>query len=82
MRLPIVFILPTIVIDAMGIGLILPVMPDLIREVEGGDLGTGRGLGRGARDRLRGDAVPVRPDASAACRTASAAARCCWSRSP
>ncbi len=38
-RLPITFILITIVLDAMGIGLILPVMPDLIREVHGGDLG-------------------------------------------
>lgn len=35
----ITFILITLVIDAMGIGLILPVMPDLIREVNGGDLG-------------------------------------------
>ncbi|SMY08435.1 TCR/Tet family MFS transporter [Flavimaricola marinus] len=38
-RLPVIFICITIVIDAMGIGLILPVMPDLIREVQGGDLG-------------------------------------------
>jgi DHA1 family tetracycline resistance protein-like MFS transporter len=38
-RLPIAFILITMMIDAMGIGLILPVMPDLIREVHGGDLG-------------------------------------------
>ncbi|MEM9524275.1 MAG: tetracycline resistance MFS efflux pump, partial [Pseudomonadota bacterium] len=37
-RLPIVFILITLVIDAMGIGLILPVMPDLIQDVNGGDL--------------------------------------------
>jgi len=37
-RLPILFILTTLVIDAMGIGLIMPVMPDLIREVHGGDL--------------------------------------------
>ncbi|MBT0958508.1 TCR/Tet family MFS transporter [Alphaproteobacteria bacterium KMM 3653] len=33
------FILITLVIDAMGIGLIIPVMPDLIRQVTGGDLG-------------------------------------------
>lgn len=32
-RLPILFILMTVVIDAMGIGLIMPVMPALIREV-------------------------------------------------
>ncbi len=38
-RLPLTFILITIVIDAMGIGLILPVMPELIQEVHGGDLG-------------------------------------------
>lgn len=33
-RLPLVFILTTLMIDAMGIGLILPVMPALIREVD------------------------------------------------
>ena len=38
MRLPIVFILITVMLDAMGIGLIIPVMPDLIREVQGGTL--------------------------------------------
>ncbi len=37
-RLPIFVIVMTVVIDAMGIGLILPVLPDLIREVSGGDL--------------------------------------------
>ena len=39
MRLPVLFILITIVIDSMGIGLIMPVMPDLIRELHGGSLG-------------------------------------------
>lgn len=34
------FILVTLVLDAMGIGLILPVMPDLIAEVIGGTMGT------------------------------------------
>ncbi|MFV0513743.1 MAG: TCR/Tet family MFS transporter [Jhaorihella sp.] len=38
MRLPILFILATVMLDAMGIGLIMPIMPDLIREVEGGSL--------------------------------------------
>ncbi|MCH2069211.1 TCR/Tet family MFS transporter [Shimia sp.] len=38
-RLPIFVILATVIIDAMGIGLIIPVMPDLIQEVTGGDLG-------------------------------------------
>lgn len=38
MRLPTLFILFTVTIDAMGIGLILPVMPDLITEVRGADL--------------------------------------------
>jgi DHA1 family tetracycline resistance protein-like MFS transporter len=33
------FILITLTLDAMGIGLILPVMPDLITEVNGGSLG-------------------------------------------
>ncbi|MEX5729869.1 DHA1 family tetracycline resistance protein-like MFS transporter [Rhodovulum iodosum] len=34
-RLPLVFILITLALDAVGIGLILPVMPELIRDVEG-----------------------------------------------
>jgi MFS transporter, DHA1 family, tetracycline resistance protein len=34
------FILITLTLDAMGIGLILPVMPDLITEVQGGTLGS------------------------------------------
>ncbi|WP_370400713.1 TCR/Tet family MFS transporter [Sulfitobacter sp. JB4-11] len=38
-RAAIVFIVLTVMIDAMGIGLMIPVMPDLIREVNGGDLG-------------------------------------------
>ena len=37
-NLPVVFILITVAIDAMGIGLIMPVMPDLIREVGGSSL--------------------------------------------
>lgn len=38
MRLPILFILITVTIDAMGIGLILPVMPELIEEIRGTSL--------------------------------------------
>ena len=38
MRLPLIFILITVMLDAMGIGLIVPVMPDLIQEVGGGTL--------------------------------------------
>lgn len=34
-RLPVTFILISVVLDAMGIGLIMPVMPALIQEVEG-----------------------------------------------
>jgi DHA1 family tetracycline resistance protein-like MFS transporter len=37
-RLPFVFILVTLTLDAIGIGLILPVLPDLLREVHGGGL--------------------------------------------
>lgn len=37
-RLPILFIITTVVIDAMGIGLIMPVMPDLMQEISGGTL--------------------------------------------
>lgn len=38
-RLPMLFILITVMLDSMGIGLIMPVMPDLIQELEAGDLG-------------------------------------------
>lgn len=38
-RLAFVFIVITLVIDAMGIGLILPVMPDLITDISKGTLG-------------------------------------------
>ncbi len=38
MRLPFLFVLGTVMIDAMGIGLVLPIMPQLIVEVEGGTL--------------------------------------------
>ena len=38
-RLAFVFIIVTLTIDAMGIGLIIPVMPELLREIGGGDLG-------------------------------------------
>ncbi|SEP72155.1 TCR/Tet family MFS transporter [Thalassovita taeanensis] len=38
-RLPVLFILITVMIDAMGIGLIMPVMPNLIQEIGGGTLG-------------------------------------------
>lgn len=34
-RLPTVFLLATVTLNSMGIGLIIPVMPDLIREVSG-----------------------------------------------
>ncbi|MEO0665429.1 MAG: TCR/Tet family MFS transporter [Pseudomonadota bacterium] len=38
-RLALTFIIITLTIDAMGIGLILPVLPALIREITGADLG-------------------------------------------
>ena len=38
MNLTAVFLLATVMIDAMGVGLIMPVMPDLIRDVRGGSL--------------------------------------------
>ena len=38
-RTAVLFILITIVIDSMGIGIIMPVMPDLILELEGGSVG-------------------------------------------
>ncbi|MEM9551629.1 MAG: TCR/Tet family MFS transporter [Pseudomonadota bacterium] len=37
-RAPVAFVIITVMLDAMGIGLIVPVMPDLIREVQGGSL--------------------------------------------
>lgn len=38
MPLPVFFVLMTVMIDTMGVGLIMPVMPDLIEEVTGGTL--------------------------------------------
>ncbi|MGR3272085.1 TCR/Tet family MFS transporter [Thalassococcus profundi] len=38
MRLPVAFLMLTVMIDAMGVGLIIPVMPDLLRKVSGGTL--------------------------------------------
>ncbi len=38
LRLPVLFLLFTVMLDAMGIGLIMPIMPDLIREVQGSSL--------------------------------------------
>ena len=40
MKPAVLFILFTVMIDAMGIGLIVPVMPDLIQEVRGAGIGT------------------------------------------
>ena len=39
-KLPLLFVLSTVAIDAIGIGIIIPVMPDLILEVGGGTLGS------------------------------------------
>ncbi|MCC5975838.1 MAG: MFS transporter, partial [Rubellimicrobium sp.] len=39
-RKALAFILFSLMLDAMGIGLILPVMPDLLAEVTGGSIGT------------------------------------------
>jgi len=38
MPLPLIFILVTVALDAIGIGLVIPVMPDLLREIGGGTL--------------------------------------------
>ena len=45
MPLPVICVMLTVMIDAMGIGLIIPVMPDLIREVSGADLSQAAQLG-------------------------------------
>lgn len=37
-KLPVLFLLITVVVDSMGIGLIMPVMPDLLIELGAGDL--------------------------------------------
>ena len=39
-RLAVTFIFISVMLDSMGIGLIMPVMPDLIQEVEGQGIGT------------------------------------------
>ena len=61
MPLPIVFILITVMIDAMGIGLIMPVMPDLIKEVTGEGLGQAALWGGVMVTSFAADAIPVRP---------------------
>ena len=40
MKLPVVFVLFNVKTDAMGIGLIVSVMPDLIQAVRGADIGS------------------------------------------
>ncbi|WP_299281218.1 TCR/Tet family MFS transporter [uncultured Tateyamaria sp.] len=40
MKPPVLFILFTVMLDAMGIGLIVPVMPDLVQEVRGAGIGS------------------------------------------
>jgi hypothetical protein len=57
MRLPVVFIMITVTLDAMGIGLILPVMPDLIAEVRGITVDRRGALGRHPGGGLRDHAV-------------------------
>ena len=52
-RLPVIFILITVVIDAMGLGLMMPVMPDLIQEIRGADLGQAAIWGASWPPRLR-----------------------------
>ena len=37
-RLPFLFIIFTVMLDAMGIGLLMPVLPDLVKALSGGDL--------------------------------------------
>ena len=37
---PLVFLVATVFLDAVGVGLVLPVMPDLIGEVRGGTIGS------------------------------------------
>ncbi|WP_316015971.1 TCR/Tet family MFS transporter [Roseobacter sp. HKCCA0434] len=37
-RFPLIFVTLTMMLDAMGIGLILPVMPELLRQLEGGTI--------------------------------------------
>lgn len=60
-RLPIFFVVATVAIDAMGIGLIMPVMPDLLREVDGGNLSEAAVWGGHPRHHICRDAIPVRP---------------------
>lgn len=37
-RLPFLFIILTVMLDAMGIGLLMPVLPDMVKALTGGDL--------------------------------------------
>lgn len=46
-RLPFVFIILTVIIDAIGVGIIMPVTPDLVKELTGNDI-SGAALWGGA----------------------------------
>ena len=39
-RLPFVFIIVTLLLDSIGIGIIIPIMPDLVQELTGGTIGS------------------------------------------
>jgi len=79
-RLPMIFILVTILIDAMRTGLIIPVMPDLIREVEGAGLAEAAIRAGSSRRPLRRCSFPA-ARRWAASRTGSGAGRGPWPRS-
>ena len=35
-KLPFIFVIITVMLDSMGLGLVMPVLPDLITEIHGG----------------------------------------------
>ena len=78
-RLPVIFILITVVIDAMGLGLMMPVMPDLIQEIRGADLGQAAIWGGILATSFAVMQFLFAPTLGS-CPTATGGARCCWRR--
>jgi DHA1 family tetracycline resistance protein-like MFS transporter len=76
-RLPVIFILITVMIDAMDLGLMMPVMPDLIQEIRGADLGQAA-LWGGILATSFAVMQFCSPPPWAAFPTATGGARCCW----
>ena len=69
------FIFMTVLIDTIGFGIVMPVMPRLIMELTGETSARPRSMAAGWRLPMP-SSVHLRPESSATSATASAAGRC------